>query len=217
MPPRVRTVQFFCAMAVCLVSRLAAASQSPGSEQLDFMVLKDGAPIGHHHIDVIRDGDDVTVSVKTEIVVTVAYVPVYSFKYDGKEIWRSGRLISLRSTANDDGERHNLFVVAAGDHLDIQNEDGGSTADPRIMPATLWNPEVTKQSVLLNPQTGKPMQISVADLGEESITTRRGPLKTHHFKVSGDLERDVWYAPDGKLVQIRFKARDDSSIQYVLS
>lgn len=209
-------IQALAAMVVCMAPHLGAANPLPGAEQLDFTVLKDGDPIGHHKIDVSRRGDDTTVTVNTDIVVTVAYVPVYRFEHNGSEIWHDGKLVTLRSVTNDDGDRHNLFVTASGDHLDVQNENGGSTASSGIIPASLWNPALATQSVLLNTLTGKQMKVTVADLGEDTIKSRGSEVKAHHYMVTGDLQRELWYGPSGMLVQIKFKAKDDSNILYVL-
>lgn len=209
-------VQSLSAMVICMAPPLGYAQSLPASEQLDFTVLKDGDPIGHHRINVERKGDDTTVSIQTNIVVKVAYVPVYRFEHKGDEVWRNGKLVSLRSTTNDDGDKHSLFVVSQGDHLNIESDGGGSLADVGIIPASLWNPDVAAQSVLLNTLTGKQMQVTVADLGDDTVKAHGGAVKAHHFKVSGDLQREIWYDPTGTLVQVKFKARDNSDILYVL-
>ena len=34
--------------------------------------------------------------------------------------------------------------------------------------------------------------------------------------MTGQIVRDIWYGPDGQIVQVRFPAKDGSQIQVVL-
>lgn len=204
------------ALAFGLLPVFALAAPSPVETHLDFTVLKDGSPIGHHQIVLNRDGDNASVSIKTNILVRVAYVPVYRFEHAGNEIWRNGRLVSLRSQTNDDGDKHNLVAEARGNHLEVDGDGLQSRAESGIIPASLWDQDLVKQKILLNTLTGKQMPVSVTDLGEEAIHSRGKETRTDHYKITGELQRDVWYDRSGTLVQVEFKAKDESDILYVL-
>ena len=202
------------ALAVGLASQAAAASAP--ETHLDYTVLRNGDPVGHHQVDVIREDGGETVSIQTNIVVKVAFVPVYRFEHQGREVWHDGRLVTLRSTTNDDGDKHTLDVRAEGDHVDVTGDGVRTQAASGIVPASLWNAALVHQSVLLNTLTGKQMTVQVADLGEDTVRVHGGPARAHHYKVTGELERELWYDTAGTLVQVQFKAKDDSQIRYVL-
>jgi len=207
----------FALVVLGALPSLGMATSSPSFTHLNFTVLKNGDPIGHHDISVERNGDAETVSIKTNILVKVAFVPVYRFEHTGQEVWQNGHLVSLISQTNDDGDKHKLSVAAKVDHLDVDGDGQSSQAEAAIIPASLWNVDIVKQSVLLNTLTGKQMHVSVADLGDESVQSHGAAVKVHHFKVTGDLQRDLWYDQSNTLVQVKFKAKDDSDILYVLS
>jgi len=204
------------ALVLGVIPSLGMATSSQLSTHLNFTVLKDGDPIGHHDITVEQNGDAETVSIKTNILVKVAFVPVYRFEHVGHEVWQNGHLVSLVSQTNDDGDKHKLSVAVKSDHLDVDGDGQSSQADSAIIPASLWNYGLVKQSTLLNTLTGKQMHVSVADLGDDSIQSHGVPLKAHHYKVSGELQRELWYDQSNTLVQVKFKAKDDSDILYVL-
>ncbi|MDR3517733.1 MAG: DUF6134 family protein [Azospirillaceae bacterium] len=209
-------------LAVLVLTTLTAAlcppaAASPATEtHLDFTVLKDGSPIGQHHIDLKRDGDTETVAIRTNVQVRVAFVVVYRFEHSGTELWRGGHLVTLHTQTNDDGNRHAVTVTAAADHLDIEADGTRHQSAAGIIPASLWNQDLVRQSTLLNTLTGAPMSVTVADLGTDTIAAHTSPTPAHHFKITGELERDLWYDPSGTLVQVEFKAQDGADIRYVL-
>lgn len=212
----VRPVLLRTAAAAALFALAGPAVAAPVETHLEFTVLRDGDPVGHDRIDLARDGDSTTVTIDTNVVVKVAFVPVYRFEHKAREVWANGRLTSLRSQTNDDGDHHTLVAVADGDGLDVNGDGARSHATAGIIPASLWDYRLVRQSLLLNTLTGKQMAVQVADLGEEPVHARGALIKARHYRVSGDLKRDVWYDSSGTLVQVEFKAKDDSDIRYVL-
>jgi hypothetical protein len=68
----------------------------------------------------------------------------------------------------------------------------------------------------LTPLTGKQMPVSVDNLGEEAIRAHGAETRALHYKVMGELQRELWYDRSGTLVQVKFKAKDASEILYVL-
>ncbi len=68
---------------------------------------------------------------------------------------------------------------------------------------------------LMNTVDGKIMSIRVADLGMESVETKRGKVNAHHYRLSGGLARDLWYDADGNLARVAFKADDGSIVTYI--
>ncbi|HXP98353.1 MAG TPA: DUF6134 family protein [Telmatospirillum sp.] len=216
MPTHPLLVRSLSALAFVLLPGIAQATPSPAETHLDFTVLKNGSPIGHHWIDLIRNGDNETVSIKTNILVRMAYVPVYRFEHTGSEVWQHGHLVSLRSQTNDDGEEHSLVVGAKNDHIEIDGDGLRSQADSGIIPASLWNHDLVTQGVLLNTLTGKQMPVRVDTLGEEPVSAHGTETRALHYRVTGELQRDLWYDRSGTLVQVKFKAKDASDILYVL-
>jgi hypothetical protein len=54
--------------------------------------------------------------------------------------------------------------------------------------------------VLLDPIKGRDRQITVTDKGIEKIEIRGQALEAHHFAMTGQIVRDIWYGPDGQIV-----------------
>lgn len=212
-----RSVAFgMLSAAAVVLPTLAAANAAAPETHLDFTVLKDGSPIGHHKIDLSQTGDGEKVSIRTDVLVKVAFVPVYRFEHRSSEVWKDGRLVALQSQTNDDGDKHKLSAEARDGSLEIVGDGARSEVGGATIPASLWNHDLVKQRVLMNTLTGKPMAVSIADLGEELVRAHGEAVRARHYQVTGELMRDLWYDPAGQLVQVGFKAKDSSNILYTL-
>lgn len=193
-----------------------AAQAAPPPAPLAFTVLRDGSEVGSHTLRFRADGADTDVSVDTAVVVRIAMVPVYRFEHHGKEHWQGDRLQTLTSETNDDGTHHTVAAQATGADLAVTGDGTLSHQQAATLPASLWSERAMTRTTLMNTLDGHLMTVSVQDLGQEAVQARGQTVAAHHYRVSGDLQRDVWYDPQGLLVQMRFKAKDDSDIRYVL-
>lgn len=199
-----------------LVADAIPAPASPQQGRLAYAVYRDGEPVGQHLIDFTRQGDSTSVRISTNVAVKVAFITVYRFEHQGFESWQGNHLVALKSQTNDDGTPHEISVSLEGDHLRVAADGSQGTAPAGILPGSLWNVGVVHQSSLLNTLDGTLMRVSVQDEGEDLVPTAGGKISAHHYKISGGLDRDVWFDGSNNLVRLRFAAKDGSDIVYVL-
>lgn len=196
----------------------ARADIVPASGVLDFDVLRDGNSIGSHVVRFDQKDGGLSVDIRTDVAVKLPLVNValYRFEHKGNETWRDGKLVTLSSKTNDDGKDHHLDVAAKDSVLVVDGDAGAHQSDAAIVPASLWNPNIVSQTKILNTLDGREMTVKVEDLGQDQVETGHGKVTAHHYRITGDLEREVWYDASWVLVQIRFKASDGSDIRYAL-
>lgn len=190
-------------MALGLAVSLAApvhALSIPSNGSLNFDVVRKGKDIGDHSYKFSGQNDNFTVNVVTDIAVKVPLIrtTAYSFNHKSVESWKGGQLQQISSSTNDDGEPHQL-----------------KTANKGALPASLWNDDIVRSGKLMNTIDGKIMSVRAADLGTETVKTKRGNVSAHHYRLSGDLARDLWYDSEGNLAQVMFKADDGSTVMYI--
>jgi hypothetical protein len=193
-----------------------ALATFPPPGRLDYKVVREGDDIGTQSVEFIRNGDRLTVRTHVNIVVTVLGIPVFRFVHEAEEQWQNGRLTAFKSKSNDDGEPRNVALKLEGDRL--RGTYNGRTLDlpATLIPASLWRPDTVQQRVLLDPIKGRDRQVTVIDKGLEKVKIRGQVLEAHHYAMTGQITRDIWYGPDGQIVQVRFPAKDGSQIQVVL-
>lgn len=206
--------------AATVIAATVLAGQA-AAKTLSYTVLRDGQNIGTHSFDINQNGATTEVDIKTDIKVKVLFVTAYKFEHTSKEMWANGQLMSINSTTDDDGTPKALKVAANGAKLTIDGTVKGQErrqhADAPIIPASLWNPEIVKQTQILNTLDGTIMSVSVEDKGLSEVEAGGAKQQAHHYAITGELTRELWFTPAGDLVQIRFPDKTGTEIVYTLN
>jgi hypothetical protein len=192
------------------------AAAQPATETLEFAIMRNGEQIGTHRIELRRTGKETSVSVETNVEVKILFVTAYRFQHTATERWVNGRLVALDSATDDNGTQHKLTAALKGAALQLDADGKAAQVDKNIIPASLWNPELVRQSVMLDTQNGQVMPISVVDGGSEQVPTESGPAMAHHYTIKGKFSQEVWYDSRGRLVQSQLVGKDGSIISYKL-
>lgn len=204
--------------AVIIVAGVSAQAQA---DTLNYTVLRDGKTIGTHAITIDQNGSETRVGVETDIAVKVLFVTAYKFKHSSQEMWSGGQLVSITSTTDDDGIDKTLNAHVEGDRITIDSSVKGQErrqhAGIGALPASLWNVATVKQSALLNTLDGQIMDITVEDLGAENVDAGGASLSAHHYSITGELTRELWFDGQGRLVRMRFPDKTNSEIIYALN
>lgn len=176
------------------------ASSLPAKGALRFDVIRKGKDIGDHSYTFSGSPSSYSVNVQTDIAVKLPLLRInaYVFKQKSSERWNGQSMTTIRSATDDNGTAHQLDQPGTG-----------------LLPASLWNDAIVKSHTLLNTIDGRIMYVKVTDLGDQAVPTRRGTVMAHHYRISGDLDRDVWYDSDGNLAHVSFKADDGSTVTYL--
>src|SRR3712207_3556652 len=90
---------------LCTVMLVSTAAAEPTQETLKYAVIRKGEQIGTHTVDIRRKEAETTVDIATQVTVKVAFITAYSFQQTNTEKWVKGRLVSLRSSTDDNGTR----------------------------------------------------------------------------------------------------------------
>lgn len=202
------------ALTLALGAAPSFAAAIPDQKALHFEVFRDGDPVGTHDITFSDNG--ARVDIKTRIAVKMAFITVYRFEHDGHEQWRGDDLVALDSKTNDDGTRHQLAVKGADGELEVTGDGKTSTVPTPIVPASLWRNDIVHSDHILNTLDGRVMEVKVADMGVDRIDAGGHSVPAHHYAMTGGLQRELWYDDKGVLVKVRFRAKDDSTVEYSL-
>lgn len=188
----------------------------PQDGRLIYEVLRDGETVGTQSFEFIRRDDRLIVRQHVDIAIDLLFLFTYEFRHNSEEQWVDGRLVALTSRTNDNGKKRAVELRREGDRLRGSYNGEARDLPGSLLPASLWTPEMVRQSLLLDPIKGRSRQIAVTDKGEERISLPGGTVKARHYAITGQIEREVWYGPDGRLLQLRFSAKDNSEITAIL-
>lgn len=174
-----RPKSFSPAVGVALVCFAAFPAQA---EEYAFKVFCNGNPVGYQHVQVHREEDKTTVETEVAVDVHMAGIEIYRYRYHDHETWADGKLATLTSETDDDGDALSLSVEPAEDgKLRVESKDGIREISADTLPTSYWNPAVLERGELLDSESGKILKVAVAPTGDG------------RYEVSGDLTLEVDY------------------------
>ncbi|WP_282605468.1 DUF6134 family protein [Pelagibius sp. Alg239-R121] len=206
-----------------LFGLLAGSAQASDTEKylggiqqpsgLGFSVQREGDVIGHHSIDFTRRGDDLIVDVTIGLELKFAFITLFRYEHRNREVWRDERLVSIDTQTDNDGTEHWIKGRASDKGFEVKSDSGNTLMPADILPSSYWHPETPKARNLLNTQTGALASIQVtAGSSDNYVPMPWGPQNARSFKVSGDIDLNLWYDSKGCLLKLNFSAPKDGSL-----
>ena len=199
------------------LSGLVFSSNAFSDEAWPFKVYLDDQPVGEHRFITQTSQDSLQLISEARFDVRILAIPVYLYSHRSEEQWKSNCLEQIHATTDDNGtlqevrgERHpNAFAISVA---------GKSQTLPScIMTFAYWNPEMLRQSKLLNPQTGEWVDVHIQHLGKDSIqVAEKDQLADHYHLSAPKFEIDLWYDPSGQWVGLDSRLDSGSMLRYRL-
>lgn len=202
------------ALAVAGLLLSTAAVQAAEPRTLTYRILMGDDPVGSETVRLEAQGDVTKVAVTASTRVKVLFI---NFRYDHKreEVWKGGTLDSMSAQTDDDGTPHAIRMMRTGGGYSVTVDGKAGQAGADILPLTLWTPEVLKRPTLLSVIDGKPYNVRTDLVGTDTLTVGGRAVPAQHHRISGDVERDLWFDARGTLLKTRFK-RSGYDVTYIL-
>jgi len=195
------------ALITGIFTQCAVLSMASAGEVLNFRVLKDGEPIGYEKVEITPTASGRTVRVETLTDVSVLFL---KFHYDHQrtEQWHGDKLVSVEITTNDDGTHYTWQASYDEDCYQLAGKGVGKRdACDGAWPLSLWSEDITVKTDLYSVINAEPYGVHTRKVGTENVTVENRETPATHYIMSGDIERDLWYGPDGKLLKTSFKRK----------
>jgi hypothetical protein len=196
-------------------------------ETREFKVSVDGKERGACTMR-IQKRDDGSEKLQIDAGLTFDYV-VYVYRYHstGTEVWKEGRLVELENTADLNKTRYRLLAKSTekGLRLSVDGKTSDFPADTWAtsywrLPDRLAHPDARSKSKVVpaagsKPADGeKPQYVSLLDsdkglalrgelryVGRETISVARKRQPCDHYRVSGEVQVDLWYDKSQRLAR----------------
>lgn len=195
-------------LAGLLVLTAPALAAVPGNGRIEFDVLRDGGtPMGSHSLRFEERGDELHVFIEIDLEVKLAFVTLFSYSHRNHEVWKDGRLIAIDTETDDDGDSYFLRGAADAEGFRVETRDGVKILPADVLPTSYWKRETVERQHLLDTQRGTLVEVATRPVREETISIDGTRIEATHYRMSGDLDLDLWYAPNGEWVKIAFAAR----------
>lgn len=185
---------------------------------LRFRALWEGSSVGEHRVAFRIDGDRLTVGTHVDIAVKVLFFTVFRLKHDAREIWRSGRLVSVRSTTERDGTRLNVSGDAVENGFRIVGERGPFLAAAHFLTTnSLWDSRIVRESRLIDVQYGGEVGLIARPLGHERVHTPQGAVRASRYQIiTPHYAGSMFYDGDQRWVKALIELKGET-IEYALA
>jgi hypothetical protein len=161
--------------------------------------------IGRHAVDFSCEDGDLVVDTRAEIEVKILLATAYHREARWREVWRGDQLLEFEGTTIDDGEPYRVTARLEDERMVIEGRSGRIDAPPDIVPDHPWNEDLIDRPLLFDVRDGVLLEVEAHAAGKELIVAGGREVEAQKFVVSGDIERDLWYAKDGRWLQWRLE------------
>lgn len=164
-----------------------------------FEVWLDKQRIGTHTFSL----DNNQLQSRADFNVKVLFINAYRYQHQADETWQGDCLSTLKAHTEENkvvtdvsGQMQNsqfLLEKSTAKNLEKQSLPGC------IMTFAYWNPEILKQTRLLNPQNGEFLDTTVKTEGTKTLTIKGQDTLTHQYRLTGryrgkdKLKITLWY------------------------
>jgi Family of unknown function (DUF6134) len=202
-------------VAVALVGTVASTAALPDDAgEYTFTVLKDGAPVGQHRVAFDREGNRIEIREETAIEVRFATIPLYTFEYEGRQVWEDGRAVRIDAITNDNGEKFDITVRADRDGYTRTVNGRVDRFDRSKTVLAFWNMDTLRHNAFFSAVEDKTLEVSFQFVGQEKFAIAGEQLDVEHYRMIGDEERELWYDAAGHIAKVELR-RHGSKIAYV--
>jgi len=198
--------------ALLLATVLPAFAGSAG--EYTFTVLSDGHQIGRHGIAFEYEGDRVEIREVTEIEISIATIPLYTFEHHAQQLWQKGRAVRIDATTNDNGEHLDITVRDTGEGYVRVINGRVDRFDESATVLALWNKDTFGHDAYFSAVEDKTLNASFEYAGIETIELADRRVQAQHYRMLGDEEHELWFDSRGHLAKVAFR-RYGSTVEYV--
>lgn len=203
----------FVFSGAALAAAAALPLRSPASATpapLAFDIIRGGDVVGRHALNFRREKGDLHVDIAIDIEIKFTFITLFRYWHRNHEVWRDGRLVSLETKTDDDGDEYEIRARANGDELWVNGSGGEYIAPGTTLPTSYWDSRTPLQNTLLDTQRGGLLEVQVEDAGADVLALRDMEVAARKYVMSGDLTLDLWYTTAGEWVKIAFEARGET-------
>lgn len=192
------------------------SAQAAEVETRDFEVFRNGERIGHHRVEIAREGERSVVNVDINLRVTFGPLTLYRYIHQSREEWQGDRLVGLVSSTDNDGTQEKLRAVADGDGLKVNGTRFTGMLPADTMPTSYWRADFVRRATIMDSQNGRVLDLQVRPESFETASAARDEIPVRRFHLTGDIDLTLWYDRDGRWVKSAFRATDGSQVEYRL-
>jgi len=206
-----------CVLASTLVSATGPARAQDGNRVWNMRVYLDDTPIGTHRFTLRANGPERELSSEAQFEFKFLGLTAYRYKHQATETWRDNCLAKFTARTNDDGKQEAVDAARDGERFIVTASGAKETLPGCVMSFAYWNPQMLRQSRLLNAQTGQYEAVNIAPAGEESITLAGRSQTAKRYRLTGpESPLELYYGAGGEWLGLDSMVKGGRRLRYRL-
>jgi hypothetical protein len=189
------------------------------AKEWSFDVYLDKDKIGQH-LFKLNESNLLTSTAKFN--VKVLFINAYQYDHKAVEDWQGDCLISLEAHTLENKVETNVKGKLSDQTFTVDDGKFQQNLPSCTMTFAYWNPKITQQSKLLNPQNGEWLDTKFTNLGIDTIDVKNKKIEANHYKLEGSLNGksklniDLWYSANNEWLALKSKTPEGYIIKYKL-
>jgi hypothetical protein len=177
-----------------LLILLLITSTNMMAQEWKFNAILNDKVIGQHTFKV---DNKKTVS-SADFHIEFMFMDIY-YKHVSEELWAQGCLTKIVSKTDDDGKIYEVNGLLKDNEFLIKTNKLSESLPPCIMTFAYWDPNILKQTKLLNSQNAEWLDIETTLIKQESLIIKGREIITNHYVLKGTKEGnerlviELWY------------------------
>jgi hypothetical protein len=194
------------ALLVGLALGLTAPAPAAETEVRQFAVSVDGKPSGQYTMTFTKaDDGSVTVACDAHVKVKVAFVTAYHYDYTGTEVWKDGRLVSHKSSCDDDGKKFQVSAAAGekGLSVTVNGRDKVVRGDAYLTTACCL-PDAKRRDgalPLMEADNGQEIDGKIQAVSSGPMNVAGQVVNVARYRLTSLVPHDVWYDGGERMVR----------------
>jgi hypothetical protein len=194
-------------------------STGVNAKEWSFDVYLDKSKIGQH-IFKLSETNELTSIAKFN--VKVLFINAYQYDHKAIEQWQGDCLSSLVSHTLENKLETNVKAKLSEQEFIVDDGKVKQNLPACTMTFAYWNPKITQQTKLLNPQNGEWLDTKFTNLGIETIDVKNKMVEASHYKLDGSLNGksklkiELWYSSNNEWLALKSITPEGYTINYKL-
>jgi hypothetical protein len=187
----------------------------PPGDALAFRLIRHNTDIGRHTLAFEQQGDQLTVHVAVDALVTLLSIPIVRYSLRVVEVWQAGTLVSLTGETNKNGRHEWLKAQRSTDGLVVLGSRTQRYVAPEPAGSTsYWNRRLL-DGPMISLEDGVLLRPKVLEEPAENIPLASGrTIPADHYNLSGAFKVDLWYDRTNTWASLGLPAADGSYVHY---
>jgi len=205
-------------VVLAMVAVPARADEAPITErQWRFRVFLDDKEIGYHDFFLAEQGASRVLHTVAEFEYKLLFLKLYDYAHENSEEWQGDCLSRIESSTDDNGKAFSVLGREQQGTFVVQANHGAASLQPCVMSFAYWNPEILKQTQLLNSQSGEYLEVQISAPEPTEFKVRGEMRQALSYQLAaGPLQLKLWYSSDNEWLGLESETESGRMLRYEL-